>query len=116
VAERALIIARAIGTNLQARQILRDQVRAASQYCRRRGYEVAGVVEVTDKYQAATALIEALKRGDFDVVVARDPTRLSKNPSEQANILAWLRSRGIRVEFVVSPSAADGPDRPPVQP
>jgi DNA invertase Pin-like site-specific DNA recombinase len=116
VAERALIIARAIGTNLQARQILRDQVRAASQYCRRRGYEVAGVVEVTDKYQAATALIEALKRGDFDVVVTRDPTRLSKNPSEQANILAWLRSRGIRVEFVVSPSAADGPDRPPVQP
>jgi DNA invertase Pin-like site-specific DNA recombinase len=116
VAERALIIARAIGTNLQAREILRDQVRAASQYCRRRGYEVAGVVEVTDKYQAATALIEALKRGDFDVVVTRDPTRLSKNPSEQANILAWLRSRGIRVEFVVSPSAADGPDRPPVQP
>lgn len=100
MAERALIIARAVGTNLQARLILRDQVRAAEEYCRRRGYQVAGVVEVTHKYQAAEALRQALSRDGFEVVVARDPTRLSKNPVEQANILAWLRSKGIRVEFV----------------
>lgn len=111
MAERALIIARAVGTNLQARQILRDQVRAAEAYCRRQGYEVAGVVEVTDKYQAAAALMQALERGGFDVVVARDPTRLSKNPAEQANILAWLRSKGVRVEFVAGPAA----DRPATQ-
>lgn len=108
MAERALILARAIGTNLQARQILRDQVRAAEAYCRRRGYEVAGVVEVTHKYQAAEALMAALSRGGFDVVVARDPTRLSKNPAERANILGWLQSKGIRVEFVAG-EASGGP-------
>ncbi len=100
MAERALILARAVGLNLQARQILRDQVRAAETYCRQQGYQVVGVVEVTDKYQAAAALMEALGQGGFDLVVARDPTRLSKNPAERASILSWLRSKGIRVEFV----------------
>jgi len=99
---RTVIYAR-YSSDAQREASLDDQVRNCAQYCTRAGW--AAPVVFSDAAMSGThaerpgyrALIEAVERGQFDVLLVDDMSRLSRDSNESGRIMRRLAWHGVRM-------------------
>lgn len=99
---RAALYAR-FSTDLQSDRSIPDQLRDCERIAARHGFRVvarfhdAGISGGTARRPGYAAMLEAARRGDLDVIVAEDISRLWRNMAEQAPRLAELYDLGVHV-------------------
>lgn len=99
---RAALYAR-YSTNLQSEASIPDQFREGRRIAERHGFRVtaefsdAAISGGTAHRPGYQAMLEAARRGELDVIVAEDTSRLWRNMAEQAPRLAELTDLGIAV-------------------
>ena len=89
---------------------LEAQVQECLEYLRTKGYQlVSGLVYTEDANSAdadrpgLSALCEAAKRGEFEVLMVYDQDRLSRSPRQVATLLAAFEQDGVKVECAGEP-------------
>ena len=107
--KRAAIYARSATLKLIADpKGVRGQVETCVRYCEKHGFtikpdlikqEIAGGVSYKER-QGLMALLEAAKRGEFDVLVITDLERLSRRPEYLAEIVSELEACQVSVSCV----------------
>ena len=99
---RAALYAR-FSTDLQREQSIADQHRVCERLAERHGFDVTArfddmaISGGTTKRPGYQQMLAAARRGEFDVIVAEDGSRLWRNLAEQSPRLAELSDLGIAV-------------------
>lgn len=104
--KRAVVYAR-YSTDLQNDQSVEDQIRLCRDHASRLGAEV--VEEYFDRAKSGasmfgrpglSALMQAAERGDFDVLIAEAPDRISRDIADLAHIHKTLKFRQVEMNCV----------------
>ena len=104
--KRAAIYCR-YSTDLQNDKSVEDQIRLCATYAERMGMKVVG--EHFDRAKSGASmfgrpglsrLMESAERGEFDVLIAEAPDRISRDIADLAHIHKTLRFRGIEMNCV----------------